>query len=586
MQRPSTRTSLLLALLGAVFYIPFLGGVHLFDWDEINFAEISREMIITKEYFRVYVNFQPFWEKPPLFFWLQSLAMEGFGVGEFAARLPNALCGMATLVLIYQIGRRLYHHRFGLVWALTYFGTVLPFLYFKSGIIDPWFNFFIFAGLYHFILFYWKKDGFELDLPKKKWRYLFLGGFWIGMGILTKGQTAYLIAVLTMGVYWVSQRFRMYVSVPQFLFFTLSAAFVMLTWYGLETWKNGTWFIEEFNKYQYRLFSTPDAGHRGFPGYHFVVLLIGCFPASVFAIRAFWKMPAEPYRYRADFRRWMKYLFWVVLILFTIVKSKIVHYSSMCYFPLTFLAALTMDKIMAGEISLNRWMRFGLWAIAGIFILAVFAMPFLAMNIGVLKPLFNDPFAQANLDADVRWTGWEVIPGVWLLGVMAAAFYFFGKSTDREVSSARNEQVTSRNSLLTRDVTPSFRRDDTSRQRGFQILFIGTGIFVLLTLIFFIKRIEGYSQRAAIDFFESKVGQDCYVVPHGYRSYAHLFYTRKPKVTNEKSYDRSWLYTGDIDKDVYVSVKIHRAHEVAGIPGMEEIGRKNGFVFFRRKAGE
>ncbi len=574
MQNESFRTSLLLALLGAIFYIPFLGGVHLFDWDEINFAEISREMLITKEYFRVYVNFQPFWEKPPLFFWLQSLAMEGFGVGEFAARLPNALCGIATLILVYQIGRRLYSHRFGLVWALTFFGTVLPFLYFKSGIIDPWFNFFIFAGLYHFILFYWKKDGwdqepvsrnavpvppgtafrdtnFKLDLPKNKWLYLFLGGFWIGMGILTKGQTAYLLAALTMGVYWVSQRFRMYVNVPQFLFFTLAATLVTFTWYGLETWKNGTWFIEEFNKYQYRLFSTPDAGHKGFPGYHFVVLLIGCFPASIFAIRAFWKMPREEFRYREDFRRWMKYLFWVVLILFSIVKSKIVHYSSMCYFPLTFLAALTIDKIIAGEIRLNRWMKFGLWAIAGLFILAVCAMPFLAMNIEVLKPLFNDPFAQANLEADVRWTGWEVIPGVFLLGVLAAAFYFFKK---------------------------------TNHLRGFQILFLGTGVFVLLTLIFFIKRIEGYSQRAAIEFFESKIGQDCYVVPHGYRSYAHLFYTRKPKVTNEKSYDRNWLYTGDIDKDVFVSVKIHRAHEVAVIPGMEEIGRKNGFVFFRRKA--
>ena len=562
MQNQSLRTSLLLALLGAIFYIPFLGGVHLFDWDEINFAEISREMLITKEYFRVYVNFQPFWEKPPLFFWLQSSGMDLFGVGEFAARLPNALCGIATLVLVYQAGRRIYNHRFGLIWALTFFGTVLPFLYFKSGIIDPWFNFFIFAGLYYFILFYWKKEGYELELPHSKWRYLFLGGFWIGMGILTKGQTAYLIAALTMCVYWVSQRFRLYVSVPQFLMFTLAASLVTLTWYGLETWKNGTWFIVAFNKYQYRLFSTPDAGHKGFPGYHFVVLLIGCFPASIFALRSFWKMPAEQTRHRDDFRRWMKYLFWVVLILFTIVKSKIVHYSSMCYFPLTYLAAVVIDKILAGEIQLNRAMRAGLWAVAGVFLLAVFAFPFIGMNAEALKPLFKDPFAQANLDADVHWTGWEVIPGIFLIGVMLAAFYFFRKAR--------------RGAPLSDGSSPDWR--------GVQVLFAGSAVFVMLTLVFFIKRIEGYSQRAAIEFFESKIGQDCYVVPHGYRSYAHLFYSRKPRVSNEKSYNRDWLYTGDIDKDVYVSAKIQSAHEVAAIPGMTEIGRKNGFVFFVRKA--
>ena len=28
-------------------FVPFLGSYHLFDWDEINFAECAREMIIT-----------------------------------------------------------------------------------------------------------------------------------------------------------------------------------------------------------------------------------------------------------------------------------------------------------------------------------------------------------------------------------------------------------------------------------------------------------------------------------------------------------------------------------------------------------
>ena len=32
-------TQLLLLIIGALLFIPFLGQVHLFDWDEINFAE-------------------------------------------------------------------------------------------------------------------------------------------------------------------------------------------------------------------------------------------------------------------------------------------------------------------------------------------------------------------------------------------------------------------------------------------------------------------------------------------------------------------------------------------------------------------
>ena len=30
-----------------MLFVPFLGGVNLFDWDEINFAESAREMILT-----------------------------------------------------------------------------------------------------------------------------------------------------------------------------------------------------------------------------------------------------------------------------------------------------------------------------------------------------------------------------------------------------------------------------------------------------------------------------------------------------------------------------------------------------------
>ncbi len=542
--------SLIIAAVSGFFFLLFLGGVHLFDWDEINFAEISREMLLTGDYTRVYINFQPFWEKPPFFFWFQSTAMAIFGVGEYAARFPNAVCGMVTLVLLYRIGARFFGHRFGLLWAGAYFGSVLPFLYFKSGIIDPWFNLFIFLGLYYFMLFHWKRNGYKgIELKRSHWTYLFWAGFFTGMGILTKGQVAFLIICLTLGVYWIYQRFRFYVSVPQFLFFTLAATLVTLIWYGSETLKNGPWFIEEFNKYQYRLFSTPDAGHKGFPGYHFAVLLVGCFPASIFAFRAFFSMSGENNDQQNDFRRWMKFLFWVVLILFSIVQSKIVHYSSMCYFPLTFLGALVIEKIIRGDLILNRWMRFGLWAVGGVFILAVTAFPLAAGRLEKIKPWIKDPFARANLDASVHWSGWEVMPGVFLLLILV--FFFRYQS----------------------------RQD---RRLSWPVLFGGTAVFVMLTLVFFIGRIEGYSQRAAIEFFESKAGEDCYIVTKGYKSYAHLFYASKRPVTDPRSFDQNWLLTGDVDKPVYFVTKIHKTVELENLQNLREIGRKNGFVFYRR----
>ena len=120
MDKKDIRNCFLLVLLGAICFLPFLGAVHLFDWDEINFAEASREMIETGNYMRVTIDYQPFWEKPPLFFWLQVMSMKMWGVNEFAARFVNAIFGILTLLVAYIVEKKLYDRTFGFLWAATF----------------------------------------------------------------------------------------------------------------------------------------------------------------------------------------------------------------------------------------------------------------------------------------------------------------------------------------------------------------------------------------------------------------------------------------------------------------------------------
>ncbi len=530
--------------------MPFLGGVRLFDWDEVNFAECSREMLALQDYLRVHVDFKPFWEKPPFFFWCQSLAMHVFGVGAYAARFPNAVCGVITLIYLYHLGRRVQGHRFGVLWALVYLGSVTPHLYFRSGIIDPFFNLFIFIGLTQIVLASWKQTPMPGLVQRRSiWNYLFVGGFVLGIGVMTKGPVAYLIVFLTMGIYWGLHRFRWFITPLQFLAFTAATTIVSLSWYGLETYAHGPWFIQEFIKYNYRLFSTPDAGHGGFFGYHFVVLLIGCFPASIFSIRGQGQLQLER-SYQRDFRLWMVILFWVVLILFSIVKSKIVHYSSMCYFPLTYLAALTLLQLEEGKIKFTGWLRFGVLAVGLIYVIAVIAVPFLGQHPELLKPLLaKDPFAQANLNARITWTGWEIAPGVLLLVVLAVSLWGY---SNRQAATAT------------------------------VVLFGGTAVFVTLTLWLFISKIEAISQGSAMRFFEDKQGKDVYVRNVGYRTYGPYFYTMKPRVTNPNSYDQRWLMRGPIDKPVYFITKITEQAPLDSLTDTKRLGDENGFAFYLR----
>ena len=54
-------------IFALLFLLPFLGSVHLFDSDELNYAESAREMIVTGDYFMVQIDFEPFPEAPALF---------------------------------------------------------------------------------------------------------------------------------------------------------------------------------------------------------------------------------------------------------------------------------------------------------------------------------------------------------------------------------------------------------------------------------------------------------------------------------------------------------------------------------------
>lgn len=530
---------LIIALTASVLFIPFLGQVHLFDWDEINFAECAREMIVSNDYFRVQIDFRPFWEKPPLFIWMQVLAMKAFGVNEFAARFPNAVTGVLTLLTIYYAGKRVVNEKMATWWVLLYAATWLPHFYFKSGIIDPVFNLFIFVAFFQVYL---------LKHEEKKLLHAVLAGLFLGLAVLTKGPVAILIAILSLAAYVVVNRgFKGY-PFKYLVTITVAALVTTAMWFGAEILKHGTWFLNEFITYQIRLFRTQDAGHGGPFVYHFIILLIGCFPASIFLFQYDRKKIDEQATVQ-DFTRWMWTMFWVVLLLFSIVKTKIVHYSSLCYFPLTYLAALQIYRLAEGKVRLKSGVRFLLVFIGALLAILIGLFPLVGIFKDSIIPYIKDPFAVGNLQAAVSWNYAECLWGAaYLIAIIVSV----------------------------RLMKASFRK-------GISVLCIVQVLMIQVTVLHFTPKIEAYSQRAAIEYFQSFKGKDVYVHPLGYKSYAHLFYTDKIPPTDTSYYSEEWLLTGNVTKPVYFICKIQRADDYRALQQLEEIGQKNGFVFFKRR---
>ncbi|MBL7719149.1 MAG: glycosyltransferase family 39 protein [Flavipsychrobacter sp.] len=533
----------IIVVAAGLLFLPFLGNAHLFDWDEINFAECAREMIATGDYLRPQIDFQPFWEKPPLFIWLQVLSMKLFGVNEYAARFPNALLGIVTLVTLFYVGKRVVSERMATWWVLLYASCWLPHLYFKSGIIDPAFNYFIFLAFFQVYL---------LRFGSRKLLHAVLAGLFLGLAVMTKGPVAILVALLCFVVYLVVNKGIWGYRAGHFLVVAAVAAATFFSWIGmailLHGWEYGTWFLDKFITYQVRLFSTEDAGHGGPFIYHFIVLLLGCFPASVFLFQFGRKRAVEQEPGR-DFTRWMWILFGVVLILFSIVKTKIVHYSSLCYYPLTFLAALKISQLSEGKDQLKKAVRW-IVLVVGLLLGVVFvALPVVGMNIKELSRSIKDPVAVADMQADVSWHWLESVWGVIYLAGVVFAFVVMKQQ---------------------------FRK-------GLIAFCVAQLLVVQVLIAHFTPKIEAYSQRPAIEFFEQFQGQDVYVYTMGYYSYAHLFYTRKaPGVNGGKAIDKYSLLEHS-DKPVYYVCRLNKVADFKAYPQLEEIGRKNSFVFFRKK---
>ncbi len=534
------RYRIFIALIALLVFLPFNGLVHLFDWDEINFAESAREMIVSGNYHTVTINFIPFWEKPPLFIWMQVLSMKVFGVNEFAARFPDAICGVFSLLLLFEIGRKLRNPKFGLIWALAFGASVLPFLYFKSGIIDPWFNLFIFSSLYFAFLHF-----FQNETGHKNRVNLMLSAGLLGLAVLTKGPVAILLFGLTFLIFLISEQKLKLIKGIDLLIFT---AILILTGgaYHLYQIFSGNWkLVYDFFVYQVRLMNTEDAGHGGSIFYHPIVLFVGVFPTSILALWAFFKKSTD----NNDYRKLMIILFLVVLIIFSLVQTKIVHYSSLCYFPLSYLAALVVYKISTGEQKLSRLSKTLLAGIGLIFATAPGAIQYIATGVSpeVLKKYIKDDFAIDCIQTTVHWGGYEFLAGV-VFGIVLlfAIIYLRG---------------------LRQIVT----------------VYASTALFVFVLMFILVPKIEQYSQGPAIGFISSFKDKPVWVSTLGYKSYAPYFYSDKPERACTSDDEQEFLLHGNTGRDVYFVVKSTRLQSILKqYPNLAFVEKKGGFVLLKR----
>jgi 4-amino-4-deoxy-L-arabinose transferase-like glycosyltransferase len=167
-----------LLIVAAILLAAGLGLRDPWPADEPRFALIARDMAESGQWLFPRIGGVLYPDKPPLFFWLVAALYSVTGSIQVSFLLPGLFAGLAILVLVTDLGRRLWGERTA-IWCGAVLLALIQFpLQMKSGQIDGVLCLMTTAGLYglarHLLL-------------GPDWRWYTIGGLFAGLGVITKG---------------------------------------------------------------------------------------------------------------------------------------------------------------------------------------------------------------------------------------------------------------------------------------------------------------------------------------------------------------------------------------------------------------
>jgi 4-amino-4-deoxy-L-arabinose transferase-like glycosyltransferase len=282
--------ALILALSAVVFFYG-LGRLALAGPDEPRYAEVAREMLVSRDFISPRLGGCLWFEKPPLLYWLDAAAYQTFGVSEFAARLPSAMAALAAaLFLYYSVATRL-SKRLALIVGVVLVTSPLFVAYARAAVPDMLLACSLTLALLSVYL------SLTSSGKARLWLWI-LGWVFAGFSVLAKGLVGILlfalITFLTLVLAGLVRRIRW----RDVLYGGLVLLAVSSIWYVPVTVRHGDEFIREFFiNHHFRRYLT-NTYHHPQPIYFYpAILLAGVLPWTGFLVTSVTRM--LPLRYRS-----------------------------------------------------------------------------------------------------------------------------------------------------------------------------------------------------------------------------------------------------------------------------------------------
>lgn len=317
-----------------------LGDLPLTDPDETFYAQTAREMLSRGEWVTPYLYGKPQFEKPVLFYWLVESSFKVFGVNEFAARLPSAVCGTLGVIAIFFFGRLFFNNRVGFLSAIILATNVEYVVLSRACITDMALFLFMLSASLFFLLGYFRERG----------HYYILSAASMGLAVLTKGP---IFLALFLGIVLafliLARDLKAILKMPVWQS-VLVFAVITAPWYLTIHNLHGKAFIDGFfgfhnvNRF---LVSEHKIGSQVY--YNVPILFGGLFPWSVFIPAGLWNI-AGKIRRGDKASLFLAISFVAIFSFFTVSSTKLPTYIFPSFFAIVVFLAVLADDFLAGAL--------------------------------------------------------------------------------------------------------------------------------------------------------------------------------------------------------------------------------------------
>ncbi len=334
---PSSRTTLafslgLLLVAAAVLFFAGLGRLPLMEPDEGRNAEVGREMLASGDWITPHFNGFAVLDKPAVYFWMVAASLKTLGVSEGAARVPSALMGAATMLLVWFLARRMFGDSAGLRAGIIFAACPLALALAREVIFDMTLTFFVTLAMAAF----WLAEETNFLAP---WFDALMFAA-MGVAVITKGFVGILIPLIAVLIYEAARgRAREWLRL-QWGWGLLIFFAVALPWFIAVSLRNPDFPRYAFWNESLKRFATGAARRGGGILYYIPVFLGGFFPWSLFLLMAGWNRLRRWRELRQEAARPILFLLcwgaWV-FVFFTLSHSKLPTYFLPAVVPLSIL---------------------------------------------------------------------------------------------------------------------------------------------------------------------------------------------------------------------------------------------------------